>query len=71
MTLVIHLAQQGNTIIAPGMGSGSCFLDGYLAKMIYFHGAIALLLLVNLVLFLQSAYSLLIGVWASQEEGAR
>ena len=36
--------------------------------MVYFHGAIAVLLLVNLILFLQSAYSLLVGVWAGASD---
>ena len=37
-------------------------------KVAYFHGPLAMLLTINLVLFLSSAYSLLFGIWAIPRE---
>ncbi|XP_023323247.1 probable G-protein coupled receptor Mth-like 1 [Eurytemora carolleeae] len=74
-TIAVHFTPDHlkENIISPGFGEGSCFIEGYLAKILYFHGLIALLLAVNLVLFIISAYSLLLGVWAParDEQGSR
>ena len=70
--------------LAPDLGLDKCFFSSYSAqvlssylfkeccyqtvKVAYFHGPLALLLTINLVLFLSSAYSLLFGIWAIPRE---
>ena len=71
-------------ILAPDLGLDKCFFSSYSAqvlssylfkescyqtvKVAYFHGPLAVLLTINLVLFLSSAYSLLFGIWAIPRE---
>jgi len=79
-TLTIHflpptstqdLTRSGLDLIRPGLGDESCFFHGSAALLLYFHGIIFLILLVNLCLFLTSAYALLFGIWAtSREDGS-
>ena len=63
-TLAIHLLQPPS-ITNPGFGRDTCFFSTYLARLLYLHGIIALILVINLGFFLASAYSLLFGLWSS------
>ena len=56
------------SIVAPGFGHDSCFLHGYVAQMAYFHGIIALMLVINLLFFMASSYALLFGIWAPSRD---
>ena len=55
------------TLITPQFGKESCFFNDYEAQILYFHGIIALILIVNLIFFLASSYELLFGIWAPSE----
>ncbi|XP_065336819.1 G-protein coupled receptor Mth2-like [Cloeon dipterum] len=52
---------------SPGIGENSCWFNGILAEVIYFHGLVMALLLINLVLFGLTAYHL----WIVSAESKR
>ena len=64
VTLLCHILDNEN-LVRPGFGEDMCFFSSYLAKIVYLHGIIALILVINLGFFLASAYSLLFGLWSS------
>ena len=68
VTVFIHFfADDDSIIITPGFGEDTCFFSSYLARLVYLHGIIATLLLINLIFFLLSAYNLLFGLWSSRD----
>jgi len=66
VTFAIHVmpAELAVSLVTPGFGNDTCFFHGYAAQMLYFHGIIAVLLVINLVFFMASSYALLFGIWA-------
>ena len=62
VTLFIHLLGDDSSMITPGFGQDTCFFSSYLARLVYLHGIIAVILSVNLTFFLASAYNLLFGL---------
>ena len=64
VTVILHLTLPHDNKFRPGVGDNECFLGSYLAKLVYLHGIIAVILVINLVFFLASAYNLLFGVWS-------
>ena len=64
VTLLCHVLDNEN-LVRPGFGEDTCFFSSYLAQILYLHGIIALILVINLGFFLASAYSLLFGLWSS------
>ena len=67
ITLVIHLTSSHP--LAPGLGTHTCFFSGDLQKLLYLHGIIAVILLINITFFLATTYSLLFGLWAPSADG--
>jgi len=51
-------------LMTPNIGVHSCFFQSNLSKMIYFHAPVSLLLTANIIFFIMSSWSLLMGVWA-------
>ena len=43
--------------------SNSCFFGSSLAKLVYFHVLVFILILVNIVLFSLISYNLFLGIW--------
>jgi len=66
VTFAMHVLPQelAESIVTPGFGNDTCFFHGYAAQMVYFHGIIAALLVINLLFFMASSYALLFGIWA-------
>ena len=68
VTLLCHVLDNEN-LVRPGFGEDTCFFSSYLAQIIYLHGIIAIILVINLGFFLASAYSLLFGLWSNAGSG--
>ena len=64
VTLLCHILDNEN-LVRPGFGEDTCFFSSYLAQILYLHGIIAIILVINLGFFLASAYSLLFGLWSN------
>ena len=67
LTLLTHLSTSHP--LAPGLGSHTCFFSGDLQKLLYLHGIIAAILLVNIAFFVATSYNLLFGLWAPSADG--
>ena len=63
VTLMIHLFGSNN-MIKPEFGQDRCIFSSYLSRLVYFHGIIAVILVINLIFFMASAYNLLFGLWS-------
>ena len=66
---MIHLFGSKN-IVKPGFGEDSCIFSSYLAKLVYFHGIIAIILVINFIFFMASSYNLLFGLWSPSSNNA-
>ena len=51
-------------LTTPNIGVHSCFFETNWSKWVYFHGPVSILLTANIIFFLMSSWSLMMGVWA-------
>ena len=68
VTLLCHILDNEN-LVKPGFGEDTCFFSSYLAQILFLHGIIAIILVINLGFFLASAYNLLFGLWSNAGSG--
>ena len=69
VTLTIHLVGDSHHLVTPGLGAQTCFFSGDLPKLLYLHGIVAAVLLINMAFFIATAYNLLFGLWAPAADG--
>ena len=69
VTLTIQLLGDSHHLVSPGLGASTCFFSGDLPKLLYLHGIIAAVLVINLTFFIATAYNLLFGLWAPPSDG--
>ena len=68
LTIILDNVLDEASLFSPKFGDNQCFFGSFQARFIYFHVIIAIILVINLLFFLASAYNLLFGVWAANRD---